>query len=123
MIDGDIAMSTSKRKPTRTVTREKLYEAVYRKCGQTRTETVRLVEMVLNEIVECLERHEMVKLSAFGAFVVRQKGERVGRNPKNGKIAPIPPRRVVVFKASAVLKKRIQPVKRDVAKPKSPADH
>jgi integration host factor subunit alpha len=99
-------MSTSKRKLSTTVTQETLYEAAYRKSGQTRTETARLVEMVLNEIVDCLERHATVKLSAFGSFVVRKKGERVGRNPKNGMTAAIPARRVVVFKPSAVLKKR-----------------
>jgi integration host factor subunit alpha len=64
--------------------------------------------MFFNEIMDCLERGETVKLSSFGSFVVRQKRQRVGRNPKTGKEAPIPPRRVVVFKPSAVLKQRIK---------------
>ena len=66
-----------------------------------------LVELVLKEITDCLERGETVKLSSFGSFVVRKKGQRIGRNPKTGKEAPISPRRVMVFKPSAVLKHRI----------------
>ncbi len=48
-----------------------------------------------------------MKLSSFGSFVVRKKGQRVGRNPKTGKEVPISPRRVMVFKPSAILKQRI----------------
>jgi integration host factor subunit alpha len=103
-----MVMSTSNQKARGTVTREKLYDAVYKKVGRTRTESMALVELVLKEIIDCLERGETVKLSSFGSFVVRQKGQRVGRNPKTGKEAPIPPRRVVVFKPSAVLKQRIK---------------
>jgi len=62
---------------------------------------------VLKEITDCLERGETVKLSSFGSFVVRKKGQRVGRNPKTGKEVPISPRRVMVFKPSAILKQRI----------------
>ena len=57
-----------------------------------------LVELVLKEITDCLERGETVKLSSFGSFVVRKKGQRIGRNPKTGKEVPISPRRVMVFK-------------------------
>jgi integration host factor subunit alpha len=66
-----------------------------------------LVELVLKEITDCLERGETVKLSSFGSFVVRNKGQRIGRNPKTGKEVPISPRRVMVFKPSAILKQRI----------------
>ena len=66
-----------------------------------------LVELVLKEITDCLERGETVKLSSFGSFVVRKKGQRVGRNPKTGKEVPISPRRVMVFEPSAILKQRI----------------
>ena len=48
-----------------------------------------------------------MKLSSFGSFVVRKKGQRVGRNPKTGKEVPISPRRVMVFKPSAILKQSI----------------
>ena len=91
----------------KTVTRELLYEAVYQKVGLSRAESASLVELVLREISNCLERGETVKLSSFGSFVVRQKGQRVGRNPKTGKEVPISPRRVMVFKPSAILKNRI----------------
>ena len=89
------------------VTRADLSEAVYQKVGLSRTESAALVESVLTEICDCLARGETVKLSSFGSFVVRDKGERVGRNPKTGIEVPIDPRRVMVFKPSNVLKARI----------------
>src|SRR6202165_2968459 len=91
----------------KTVTRADLCEAVYQKVGLSRTESATLVEVVLKEITDCLERGETVKLSSFGSFVVRKKGQRIGRNPKTGKEVPISPRRVMVFKPSAILKQRI----------------
>jgi integration host factor subunit alpha len=91
----------------RTVTRADLSEAVYQEVGLSRNESADLVESVLNEVSDALVRGEMVKLSSFGSFAVRQKGERVGRNPKTGEEVPILPRRVLVFRASHVLKNRI----------------
>jgi len=91
----------------KTVTRVDLAEAVYQKVGLSRTESAAFVELVLKEITDCLERGETVKLSSFGSFVVRQKGERIGRNPKTGTEVPIAPRRVMVFKPSAILKQKI----------------
>jgi integration host factor subunit alpha len=84
----------------KTSTRADLYEAVYQKVGLSRRESAALVDLVLREITDCLERGELVKLSGFGAFVVRQKRDRVGRNPKTGKEVPIPARRVMVFRPS-----------------------
>ena len=91
----------------KTVTRADLCEAVYRKVGLSRAESARLVELVIKEITDCLERGETVKLSAFGSFVVRSKGPRMGRNPKTGVEVPITPRRVMVFKPSDILRKRL----------------
>ncbi len=91
----------------RTVTRTDLSEAVYQEVGLSRNESAELVESVFNEISDALVRGERVKLSSFGSFVVRQKGERVGRNPKTGEDVPILPRRVLVFRASHVLKNLI----------------
>ena len=91
----------------KTVTRADLCEAVYQKVGLSRTESATLVELVLKEITDCLERGETVKLSSFGSFVVRKKGQRVGRNPKTGMEVPIQPRRVLVFRASHVLKDQV----------------
>ena len=91
----------------KTVARADLSDAVYQKVGLSRTESATLVELVLKEITDCLERGETVKLSSFGSFVVRKKGQRIGRNPKTGEEVPIPPRRVMVFKPSDLLKQQI----------------
>ncbi len=88
----------------KTVTREDLREAIYRKVGLSRTESARLVEGVLGEICDSLVAGKTVKLSGFGTFILRDKGERVGRNPKTGVEVPIEQRRVMVFKPSNVLK-------------------
>jgi len=76
--------------------------------GLSRSESAELVDSVLHEISDALVRGETIKLSSFGSFVVRQKGERVGRNPKTGDEAPILPRRVLVFRASPALKERVK---------------
>ena len=94
----------------KSITRLHLSDAVYRTVGLSRTESASLVELVLEEISDCIERGETLKLSSFGSFVVREKGQRMGRNPKTGKEAVISARRVLVFKPSAVLKQRINGV-------------
>jgi integration host factor subunit alpha len=90
-----------------TVTRAQLSEAVFEQVGLSRNESANFVEIVLNEIADALERGEVVKISSFGSFGVRQKGQRVGRNPKTGQEVPILPRKVLVFRASHVLRDRI----------------
>jgi integration host factor subunit alpha len=90
-----------------TITRADLSEAVYQEVGLSRNDSAALVETVLSEIVEALTRGETVKISSFGSFSVRQKGKRIGRNPKTGQEVPILPRRVLVFRASHVLKNKI----------------
>jgi integration host factor subunit alpha len=90
-----------------TVTRADLAEIVYRKVGLSRTESAQLVEMVIDEICDAITRGETVKLSSFATFQVRSKNERIGRNPKTGEEVPISPRKVVSFKASNVLKQRV----------------
>ena len=91
----------------RTITRADLSEAVYQEVGLSRNESANLVEAVLDEICDALVKGESVKISSFGSFAVRQKGQRIGRNPKTGEEVPILPRRVLVFRASHVLKDRI----------------
>ena len=90
-----------------TVTRAQLSEAVYQEVGLSRNESADLVETVLKEIADALARGENVKISSFGSFFVRSKGQRIGRNPKTGEEVPINPRRVLVFRASHVLKDRV----------------
>jgi integration host factor subunit alpha len=97
----------SERQSGRTITRADLSEAVYQRVGLSRTESADLVQMVLDEVCDAAVRGEAVKLSSFGSFVVRSKGQRIGRNPKTGVEVPILPRRVMVFKPSNVLKARI----------------
>ncbi len=87
-----------------TITRADLSEAVYQEVGLSRNESASLVETVLDEISTVLAQGESVKISSFGSFAVRQKGERIGRNPKTGEEVPILPRRVLVFRASHVLR-------------------
>jgi integration host factor subunit alpha len=91
----------------KTLTRADLAEAVVRKVGLPRNESQELVELVLGEISASLARGESVKLSSFGSFGIRQKGERMGRNPKTGDEVPITPRRVLVFRPSNIMKERI----------------
>lgn len=91
----------------KTVTRAQLSEAVYQEIGLSRHEAAEMVEAILNEISASLRHGDMVKISSFGSFSVRSKGQRVGRNPKTGEEVPIPPRRVLAFRPSHVLKGRI----------------
>jgi integration host factor subunit alpha len=91
----------------KTVTRAQLGEAVYQEVGLSRNESTELLETVLNHMSDALELGETVKISSFGSFSVRQKGQRIGRNPKTGEEVPILPRKVLVFRPSQVLKNRI----------------
>ena len=91
----------------KTITRAQLGEAVYQEVGLSRNESAALLENVLNYMTDALARGETVKISSFGSFSVRQKGQRIGRNPKTGQEVPILPRRVLVFRPSQVLKSRI----------------
>jgi integration host factor subunit alpha len=91
----------------KTATRAELTEAVYQMSGLPRQEAAILVEQVLGEISDALVSGENVKLSGFGVFTVRDKAERVGRNPKTGVEVPIEPRRAISFKASETLKDHV----------------
>ena len=91
----------------KTVTRADLSEAIYHELGLSRNWSARLVEAMLEEITDALVNGETVKISSFGTFSVREKGARVGRNPRTGEGAVIEPRRVLKFRASNVLKKRV----------------
>jgi len=90
-----------------TLTRADLTDAIYRSLGISRNESSDFVERILEEVSMSLESGETVKISSFGTFSVRQKKERMGRNPKTGEEVPITPRRVVTFRASHVLKDQI----------------
>ncbi len=93
--------------PGSTLTRLDLSEAVHREVGLSRNESAQLVEDVLRHVSDALVAGEQVKISGFGTFSVRQKAERVGRNPKTGEEVPIPPRRVLSFRASHLMRGRV----------------
>jgi integration host factor subunit alpha len=91
----------------KTLTRADLSEAVHREVGLSRTESAELVKAIIDTVAESVVSGDRVKLSSFGTFMVRDKGGRVGRNPKTGQEVPITPRRVLVFRPSQVMKSRI----------------
>lgn len=90
-----------------TLTRADLAEAINRKMGLSRAESLELVEKILDHMSDALAKGENVKISGFGSFILRDKRERVGRNPKTGIEVPITPRRVVSFRASQLLKEHV----------------
>jgi integration host factor subunit alpha len=96
-----------------TLTRADLAEAVHDEVGLTRQDCAGLVERTLELVVEALEAGETVKLSGFGVFQVRAKRARMGRNPKTGEPAAIDPRRVISFRASHVMKARVDQAQQD----------
>ena len=91
----------------KTTTRSTLSEAVFKNVGLSRNESSALVDTVFNEILKSLIEGDDVKISSFGTFIVRNKKERIGRNPKTGEEVPITARSVVTFRASNVLKSRV----------------
>ncbi len=100
-----------------TLTRADLAEAVHQEVGLTRQDCAGLVERTLDLIAEALQGGETVKLSGFGVFQVREKRARMGRNPKTGEPATIDPRRVISFRASQVMKARIEASDQGAAEP------
>jgi len=91
----------------KTLTRADLSEAVHRQIGLSRTESADLVKTIIDMVSDRLVEGEKVKLSSFGTFIVRDKGGRIGRNPKTGDEVPITPRRVLVFRPSQVMRSQI----------------
>ena len=98
-----------------TLTRADLCEAVCSEIGLSRVDAAELVESILDEISDALVRGEPVKISSFGSFLVREKGERWGRNPKSGESARIAPRNVLVFRPSNILRDRLNGIEHDPA--------
>lgn len=90
-----------------TLTRADLAEAIHQEVGLSRADSGKMVEQLLDHICDALVRGENVKISGFGTFILRNKGERVGRNPKTGVEVPIAPRRVLTFRPSQMLRDRI----------------
>jgi len=89
------------------LTRADLAESLHQEVGLSRSDSAEVVEQILVEMCDALGRGENVKISGFGTFVLRDKGERIGRNPKTGIEVPIAPRRVLTFRASQMMRDRI----------------
>jgi integration host factor subunit alpha len=96
---------------SKTLTRADLADAMVQKVGLPRNDSQELVELILKEISDSLAAGHQVKLSSFGSFGIREKGLRIGRNPKTGQEVPITPRRVLVFRPSNIMKDRINSVR------------
>ena len=107
MADLGIARMSGESALSGTLTRADLADVVHRKLGLSRAESANLVERVLHHLCHALSDGENVKISGFGSFILRDKGQRVGRNPKTGIEVPIAPRRVMTFRASQILRDKI----------------
>ena len=90
-----------------TLTRADLSEEIHREIGLSRADSASVVEQMLEHMCGALSKGENVKISGFGSFILREKGQRVGRNPKTGVEVPIAPRRVLTFRASQMMRDRI----------------
>jgi integration host factor subunit alpha len=90
-----------------TLTRADLSESLHRRIGLSRAESSKLVESILDHMADALAKGENVKISGFGSFLLRDKGERIGRNPKTGVEVPIAPRRVLTFRASQMMRAKV----------------
>ena len=107
MADLGIARVTTEAESGQTLTRADLADVVHRRLGLSRAESAGVVERVLHHLCHALSEGTNVKVSGFGTFILRDKGQRVGRNPKTGIEVPIAPRRVMTFRASQIMRDRI----------------
>jgi len=107
MADLGIARLGGDADASATLTRADLSDVVHRQLGLSRAESASLVERVLHHMCHALSDGANVKISGFGTFILRDKGQRIGRNPKTGIEVPIAPRRVMTFRASQIMRDRI----------------
>ena len=89
------------------LTRADLAEALHRNIGLSRAESSVLIEGILRHMCSSLSDGDNVKISGFGSFILRDKGQRIGRNPKTGVEVPIAPRRVMTFRASQIMRDKV----------------
>ena len=107
MADLGIARLNNESSMNGTLTRADLADVVHRNLGLSRAESANIVERVLHHMCHALAQGQNVKVSGFGTFILRDKGERVGRNPKTGVEVPIAPRRVMTFRASQIMRDQV----------------
>src|SRR3954453_2823118 len=107
MADLGIARVTKDADAPNTLTRADLADVVHRRLSLSRAESASVVERVLHHMCHALSEGKNVKVSGFGTFFLRDKGERRGRNPTTGVEGPIAPRRVMTFRAIQIMRDRI----------------
>jgi len=107
MADLGIARVNREHGLSGTLTRADLADVVHRNLGLSRAESAQFVERILHHMCHALSEGQNVKISGFGSFILRDKGQRIGRNPKTGVEVPIAPRRVMTFRASQILRDKI----------------
>ena len=107
MADLGIARASNESAVNGTLTRADLADIVHRKLGLSRAESANIVERILHHMCAGLANGQNVKISGFGTFILRDKGQRIGRNPKTGVEVPIAPRRVMTFRASQIMRDRV----------------
>ena len=107
MADLGIARVNNESGVSGTLTRADLADIVHRKLGLSRAESANIVERILHHMCAGLANGQNVKISGFGTFILRDKGQRLGRNPKTGVEVPIAPRRVMTFRASQIMRDRV----------------
>jgi len=90
------------------LTKADLAEHLYHELGLNKREAKEVVEQFFEEIRVSLEQNQPVRLSGFGNFELRDKGQRPGRHPKTGEEIPIKARRVVTFRAGLKLKSKVE---------------
>jgi len=93
---------------TGTLTRADLAEMLNRQIGLSRADSAAMIESILDHMTAALLGGDNVKISGFGTFVLRDKGQRIGRNPKTGIEVPITPRRVLTFRASRGMQQKVK---------------
>jgi integration host factor subunit alpha len=91
-----------------TLTRADLAEMLNRQVGLSRADAAEMVESILGHMTSALLNGDNVKISGFGTFVLRDKAERIGRNPKTGVEVHITPRRVLTFRASQGMRQKVK---------------
>ena len=92
----------------KTWTRNDLIEEVSNNVGLPLSESSKIIEQIIEEILFSLEKGLDVKISSFGTFSIKNKRSRIGRNPKTGVEAPISARNVVTFNCSNILKAKLK---------------
>lgn len=81
-----------------------LVAAVAEKAGISKKDSEKAVNAAFDAITEALVAGDKVQLVGFGAFEVKKRAERIGRNPKTKESIKIPASKVPVFKPGKALK-------------------